>query len=77
MRVTFGKQPDNENSERFGGTGEMMSTEKYQTPLQTKGYLTAQPISATSEEVREFNSSLNIDDQIIPTLRKDNNSSSG
>lgn len=52
-----------------------MSTGKYQTPLQTKGYVTSQPKSATSDEVREFNSSLNIDDQIIPTLRKENNSS--
>ena len=78
MRLTFGKQPPEiESTERFGGTGEMMSTGKYQTPLQTKANPTGQLKSASSDDVRGFNSSLNIDDQIIPTLRKEINSSSG
>jgi hypothetical protein len=33
LRLTFGKHPDMESTERFGGTGEMMSTEKYLSPL--------------------------------------------
>ena len=77
LRLTFGKQPDIESTERFGGTGEMMSTGKYLSPLQGKFELHSQPKSASPEDVRAFNSQLNIDEQIIPTLRRDNNSNSG